>query len=304
MGYLAAGVAILVFAAYPVATRAGVTGAFRPDDLVLLRFGVAALLFVPYLLFRPGALPSGAWRRGAILSVYQGAGMAALVICGLQYAPASHAAALGPGAMPAWAVLFGYALYAKRPSLRRLAGVELIALGAGGLLAAGHAAGPHAVLGDLLFIAAAALGALYFLRLRESGLGVFVAAAVISAYSTLAMLAWYAVRRVLPFAGMEFSALLWQALWQGVLIGFIALIALNHAIAKLGGERTGALLALVPVTGLARGGIFLMEIPTAAELLGSAAMSAGVALCAAQAGKPAASSARAKISAWGLSRPG
>jgi drug/metabolite transporter (DMT)-like permease len=304
MGYLAAGVAVLVFAAYPVATRAGVTGAFRPDDLVLLRFGVAALLFVPYFVFRSRALPPGVWRTGAPLSVYQGAGMAALVIYGLQYAPASHAAALGPGVMPAWVALFAYVLNSKRPSPRRLGGVALIALGAVALLSAGNVTGPKVMIGDLLFIGAAALGALYFLRLRESGLGVFGAAAVVSVYSTLAMFAWYAIQRIVPFAGIETRALLWQTLWQGVLIGFVALVALNHAIARLGGERTSALLALVPVIGLALGGVFLMEIPTAAELLGSASISIGVALCAAQAGKPAASSARAKISACGLSRPG
>src|SRR4029077_1714037 len=43
-GYLAAGVAVLIWAAYPVATRAGVTGSFAPQELVTLRFGVGALL--------------------------------------------------------------------------------------------------------------------------------------------------------------------------------------------------------------------------------------------------------------------
>jgi drug/metabolite transporter (DMT)-like permease len=100
------------------------------------------------------------------------------------------------------------------------------------------------------------------------------------------------------------SSLLWQALWQGLLIGFVALIALNHAITKLGGERASALMALVPVGGMAAGGIFLAEIPSGAEWSAAAAISLGVALSAAQAGRPAVSRARAKISACGLSRPG
>jgi len=36
-GYLAAAIAVLIWASYPVATRAAVTGAFSPEELVTLR---------------------------------------------------------------------------------------------------------------------------------------------------------------------------------------------------------------------------------------------------------------------------
>jgi len=304
-GYVTAAVSVLIFAAYPVATRADVTGAFRPDELVLLRFGIAALLFLPYALLRLRRMPASMWRNGATLSVYQGAGMAALVICGLQFAPASHAAALGPGVAPAWAALFGYLAFSRRPSPAGIAGAALIALGAMGLIRVGTPGlSPEVVLGDALFLGASALGALYFLRLRESGIGVFAGAAVVSFYSATAVIIWYLTTRSIPFTGIRISELLWQVMWQGVLIGFVALIALNHAISKLGSERASALIALVPVTGMVLGRIFLAEIPTRGEWIGSAAISLGVAIASFQAGSPAASSARAKISAWGLSRPG
>jgi drug/metabolite transporter (DMT)-like permease len=48
----------------------------------------------------------------------------------------------------------------------------------------------------------------------------------------------------------------------------------------------------------------LSEIPTWADWVGSAAISLGVAIASFQAGSPALSNARAKLSAWGLSRPG
>ena len=51
-GYWAAAIAVLISASYPVATRAGVTGSFTPQELVTLRFGVGALLFLPYLLLQ------------------------------------------------------------------------------------------------------------------------------------------------------------------------------------------------------------------------------------------------------------
>jgi hypothetical protein len=54
---------------------------------MLLRFGVGALLFLPYLALRFRAIGRDAWLQGIPLTLFQGAGMAALVICGLQFAP-------------------------------------------------------------------------------------------------------------------------------------------------------------------------------------------------------------------------
>ena len=73
-GYAAAAVAVLIWASYPVATRAGVTGSFSPQELVTLRFGVGALLFLPYLLLNFRAIRPKAWLQGLPLMVFQGAG--------------------------------------------------------------------------------------------------------------------------------------------------------------------------------------------------------------------------------------
>ncbi|MEO8717630.1 MAG: DMT family transporter, partial [Burkholderiales bacterium] len=128
-GYGAAAVAVLIWASYPVATRAGVTGPFSPLDLMLLRFGVGALLFLPYLAQRCRAIRRDAWLRGVPLSLFQGAGMAALVIYGLQFAPANHAAALGPGIAPAWVALLGFLVFGRRPSACMIVGAAMCALG-------------------------------------------------------------------------------------------------------------------------------------------------------------------------------
>ncbi|HEU4645438.1 MAG TPA: EamA family transporter, partial [Burkholderiales bacterium] len=89
-GHAAAAAAVLIWASYPVATRAGVSGTFAPHDLILLRFGVGALLLLPWVMLHFRAIGRDAWLRGIPLTLFQGAGMAALVIIGLQFAPASH----------------------------------------------------------------------------------------------------------------------------------------------------------------------------------------------------------------------
>ncbi|MBI2753464.1 MAG: DMT family transporter [Betaproteobacteria bacterium] len=306
-GYSAAAVAVLIWASYPVATRAGVTGSFTPQDLMLLRFGVGALLFLPYLAFHFHTIRRDAWLQGVPLTLFQGAGMAALVIWGLQFAPANHAAALGPGVAPAWVALLGFLVFSRRPSARMIVGAALCATGVI-TLAAWSASGPDpsVLAGDAMFVAASALGSLYVLQLRNWGIGAIPGAAIVTLYSALVVLPWYlwsasgALWRVAPFE------LLSQVLWQGVLIGCVALVALNHAIARLGPERSSALVALVPALSAVLGLLFLGEIPSGGEIAAILAISAGVSVGASRGygGSPAAASAVVKRSAAGLSRPG
>jgi len=278
-GYAAAAVAVLIWASYPVATRAGVTGSFSPQELVALRFGVGGMLFLPFLIVHFRQIRGAAWLKGIPLMLFQGAGMGALVICGLQFAPAYHAAALGPGVSPAWVALLGFLLFAKRPSLRVLVGSALCIGGVIALViwsAAGH---PGAVLlGDGMFLAASALGALYVLHLRAWGIGAMQGAAIVSLYSAMLVVPWHfwtASESLLRFAPGE---LVWQTLWQGVLIGCVALVALNHSISRLGAERSSALVALVPVLTALLALVFLGETPSALEITAFLAISAGVSM--------------------------
>jgi drug/metabolite transporter (DMT)-like permease len=306
-GYWAAAVAVLIWASYPVATRAGVTGTFAAQELVTLRFGVGALLFLPYLLLHFRAIGRDAWLRGVPLTLFQGAGMGALVICGLQFAPANHQAALGPGVNPAWVALLGFLVFARRPSARIIVGAALCASGVFTLACWSAAQHDAAVLaGDAMFLAASALGALYVLQLRNWGVGAIQAAAIVTVYSAMLVVPWHLWSAAEPLWRVAPLELLWQTLWQGVLIGCVALIALNHAVTRLGAERSSALVALVPVLSATLALVFLGEVPSIAETAAILAISAGVSIGASRGygGSPASISAPMKRPACGLSRPG
>lgn len=311
-GYGAMAIMVLILASYPIATRAGVTGSFAPHDLMVLRFGVGALLFLPYIALQCRSIPRDAWLRGVPLTLFQGAGVAALAICGLQFAPANHASALGPGMVPVWVALLGYLVFARRPSVRAVIGAVLCVVGVVAL-ASWSAAGldPSVLAGDAMFIAGSALGALYLLQLRHWGIGAVQGAAIVTLYSALIVVPWH----LCASSGALWQAapldLLWQTLWQGVLIGAVSLIALNHAIARLGTERSSALVALVPALSAALGLLFLGEVPSAAEIAGILAISAGVSIATSgsshsggYSGSPASTSASMNRLACRLSRPG
>jgi drug/metabolite transporter (DMT)-like permease len=300
-GYSAAAVAVLIWAAYPVATRAGVTGSFSPQELITLRFGIGALLFLPYLLLHLRAIPPRAWLQGMPLMVFQGAGMGALVICGLELAPAHHQAALGPGVAPAWVALLGFLLFARRPSGRLVVGALLCAMGV--LLIVWWSASERSasvLAGDAMFLAASALGALYVLQLRSWGVSAVQGAAIVTLYSALVVVPWHLWTAPAPLWRVAPLELLWQIFWQGILMGAVAFIALNHAIARLGAERASAMVALVPVLTASLALIFLGEVPSAAEIAAFVAVSAGVSICTSRdysAGSPAATSAAMKRAA-------
>ena len=281
-GYLAAAVAVLIWASYPVATRAAVTGAFAPYELVTLRFGVGALLFVPYLLLRWRHFGRSTWLQGVPLTLFHGAGMAALAIAGMQFAPANHAAALGPGVNAAWVALLGFLVFAQRPSRRAMAGAVLCVIGA--LLLAFWSASETSLsvlAGDAMFLGASALAALYVLQLRRWGIDAMQGAAIVSLYSALVVVPYYLWSAPGMLAQIAPAELLWQVLWQGLLIGCVALIALNHAISRLGPERSSALVALVPVLTAVLALVFLGEVPSSVEIAAFVAISAGVSIGAA-----------------------
>lgn len=134
------------------------------------------------------------------------------------------------------------------------------------------------LVGDIMFLAASALGALYVLQLRKWGIGAIQGAAIVSLYSALIIVPWYLWSAPATLLRVPPAELVWQILWQGVLIGCVAMIALNHAISRLGAERSSALVALVPVLTAALALLFLGEIPSTTEMVAFIAISVGVSI--------------------------
>src|ERR1700693_1949281 len=107
LGYLAALAAVAITSTYPAVTRVSVTTTLTPADLLMLRMGVSGLLFAPCLAWKAARISPGLWSAGMPLSFFHGWGMAGCTIFGLQFAPASHSAALGPGTISVWIALLG-----------------------------------------------------------------------------------------------------------------------------------------------------------------------------------------------------
>src|SRR3954466_15795365 len=129
--------AVSVWSGWIVVARLGLRSSLTPWDIAALRFGVAGLLLLPYLINKGLALKRLGW-IGLAAIVLGGGAPVLLANAGLMFAPAAHAGALFPGVMPlAVAILAAAILHEPFTDEKKigfvliLSGVFAIAWGAG-----------------------------------------------------------------------------------------------------------------------------------------------------------------------------
>lgn len=253
LGYLAALIGVALTATYPAMTRPSFVGTLTGADLFALRVCISAMLFAPYLVWKAREVPRKLWLAGVPLSFVQGWGMAALVIGGLQFAPASHASSLGPGTLSASVALIGFLIYGIRVERYQFFGMGVIV---GGvlliLLSSGSygAAIEQVLIGDAMFIAASVFGAVYLLAVQQYKISPMLCAAIVSVYSAVVVLPWYIFVASSQLGSASAFEIGIQVVVQGVLRGGVCFVAVNFAVSTIGSQKTSTLYALLPALGL------------------------------------------------------
>lgn len=268
LGFAMGVAAALIGGGWQVATRIATTAArAAPEDLVILRYGIPALLLSP-ILWRMGVVPKWVRRRSLVL-MWFGAGLpfGLLAIAGTRLAPTTHMGVLMAGASPLIAAALSFLLWRERVSGLRALGLLLMTL-AVALLAAKSlfAWSGETWQGDLLFLAAATLWAIYALAFRRVGLTPWQAAAIVNGWSALAVLVWMVIRSLrgdeFGLSTLPLADLAWQALWQGLLAGVLGLWTYSVAISRLGPAQAAAFGALAPAVSAVGGWIWLGDALT------------------------------------------
>jgi drug/metabolite transporter (DMT)-like permease len=251
------------------------------QDLVLLRYGIGGFILLPVLVRQAARMPRSGWREGVALAAFQGAPLALLTTAGVRFAPASHMSALSPGLLPLFAAFIGFMFFRERLSALRVAGLTFIGLGA--LAMAGVSLSTLSSgywRGDIMFACAGLMGAIYAVRMRRSGLSALQGAALISVYSLLFYVPLYLWLWVgsTRLTQAPLDEVMFQALYQGVLMGVVTMFSLSRAIVLLGASRGAAFLSLIPVLGTVIGAVILHEIPPTLEIVAVIAISLGALL--------------------------
>lgn len=288
---------VLLASSAPAVTRLSLTQSLGAVDLVLLRCGIAGLLFLPFLLSHWSRLPRRLVLVGMGLAFLHGWGMHLTAIAGLQFAPAGHASALGPGLVPVWVMLWRKLLHRASPDKPQALGLSLIALGA--LVLVGYSSWAifqsQMFIGDLLFMLSSCLAAAYLVYVQQHAVNPMQATALVAVYSGVVglvlLVAWPVPSAIWTAPVAE---VLLQAAFQGVGLGGLAVLFASYATLRLGSQRLAVFMAAIPILSLFFGRAVAGDGIHPYEATAAILVSTGIAIAGiwGRAGSPGASPAR------------
>jgi drug/metabolite transporter (DMT)-like permease len=277
IGFALGLLAALIAAGWLVITRLGHTRVLNGYDLVALRYGVAAILILPYAAKRLSRLKQYDWRALALLVLGGGFPYGLAAVWGLHFAPVAHGGALIAGTIPTFTALLGIAILGQRLTARQLIGLALTVVGAGAIAGVGlfDKIGTQTI-GHVLFLSGALLWALYTVTLRRLGIPPLDATVIVCVCSTLIYVPVYPFLLGTQMQAAPWSEILFQGFYQGVLAGIVFFIVFNRAVELLGSARAAVFLAMVPVLATLTAWPVLGEHPNMLEILGIVAATTGV----------------------------
>lgn len=245
-GVAAACGVVLLFSSFTLVSRLGLASTMRLQDIAASRFLTAGLLMLPVLLFAwPRALML---RQAVLLALLGGIGFALLAYAGFWLAPAAHGGILLHGTLPLFSFLLASVLGKERVGRRRKAGLALIATGIVIMVWESVAsASASQFAGDAALLLASVAWSAYGLYVRKLSIMPLAASAIVAVFSMAIFLPFY-----LLFSGLEsllshqWSEILMQLVFQGVLIGTFSIFLYTKAVSLLGATETSLFTAAVP----------------------------------------------------------
>jgi drug/metabolite transporter (DMT)-like permease len=274
-GILVGLTAASIGALYTVFARLGMREGLSPWDLTFLRFAVAGLIMLPFLLHWTRAQSEifiakrKVWLGAALLA---GPLFGVLMFGGLQFAPPSHAAVFPFTAMSVMGMLLSALVLRDKITPRKILGIAIVVTGL--LILSGldrQSLTTRALVGDALFILAGTSWAGFGILLRKHQLSPLYATAVIAVFALFTYVPLYLWTRGLQiFASLSSSQILIQALVQGVIAGCGTLFTYGQMVKLLGPSRAAIFPALAPGFAVLIAWPVLGIIPTGHEMLGSA----------------------------------
>ncbi len=120
-------VAVTIWGVYLALARAHVVQGTTPSDLAFVRYTVAGLLMLPWLLCQsPGTMADIGWRRAGVLTWLAGPLFILVGASGFLFAPLSHGAVVQPAAVTVAGLALGALVLSDRITRNRAAGAAVI----------------------------------------------------------------------------------------------------------------------------------------------------------------------------------
>ncbi len=245
-GLIAVFFTICIWTGFILVTRYGGKGVLTGWDVTALRFGVGALIalyFLPRVTLPP-------YKVILLFSLFGGVGYAIAVYLAFRIAPAAHAAVLLPGALPFSTAVIAWLWLRQKPSPAQRIALMLVFVGIMFTAADTFARGAHLtgmqMFGDLLFLCGSSLWAVFTLLLRRYPMPPLTAAVSTTLGSAVLYLpVWWLFLPSTIYQAPP-SEIAMQAVYQGVLVVFVAMMLYTFAVRCLGGQTVALMMAIVP----------------------------------------------------------
>ncbi len=278
---------ICIWTGFILVSRAGGKGVLTGWDVTALRFGVGALIAV-FFLHRVSLPPL---KVIALFSLFGGIGYAVAVYSAFRLAPAAHASVLMPGALPFATAVIAWLWLKQAPSRPQRIALALVFAGilltAADTLSNGARITGLQLVGDLLFLCGSSSWATFTLLLRRYPVTPLTATVSTTLGSALVYLPLWGLFLPSTLAQAPLAEILMQAVYQGVLVVFVAMLLYTLAVRQLGPQTVALLMAVVPGLSALAAVPLLGEPLSWLALAGLAAVTAGAVLGARQAPKAA-----------------
>jgi drug/metabolite transporter (DMT)-like permease len=277
LGIASALAVVSIWSGFLVFSRAGVVTSLTAFDITGLRFAVAGALVLPFIRsWWPRHLPL----RAQLIIALSGPGAvySVLMTLGLSESSAAYGGVFANGSLPIFTMMLG-ALAGQHPNRNQLLATAIIISGSLLLSYRGMATdGLNAIAGIGLFLFASLLLSIYIISLRRWMLTPRQALALVNLPNALIFLPVWLLLLPSGLAETPLSSTLFQALFQGIGPGFLAVIFFALATMHLGPTATAGFSAVVPATAALLAIPVLYEIPTGMEWVGIVTVTAGLAL--------------------------
>jgi drug/metabolite transporter (DMT)-like permease len=246
-------------------------------DITAIRFGVAGLILLPYLLKKGLAVDRLGGVGLAAIMLGGGAPMVLLSYGGLVFAPAAHAASLFTALIPLYVAITAAAVLGEAFTISRRIGLVLIVTGVLGIVwDTGGTLGSRQNIGHAMFIGAGMLWAGYIVALRKARMGGLHAAAIAALGSMIAYVPAYAIIAGASLFDAPWRGLALQAFVHGLLVAVISFMCIGRAVSLLGASSGSAFAALAPAITAILAIPILGEWPATSDWMAMLLISGGV----------------------------
>jgi drug/metabolite transporter (DMT)-like permease len=269
--------AVSIWASWIVAVRLGIRTSLEPWDIVAIRFGVAGLILLPYLLKKGLAVDRLGWAGLAAIMLGGGAPMVLVSYGGLLFAPAAHAASLYTALIPLYVAILAAIVLGEAFTVAKRIGLVLIVIGVLGIVwLAGGTLGSRQNVGHAMFIGAGMLWAGYVVTLRKARLEGLHAAAIAAVGSLIVYVPVYVIIFGTGLFDAPWRDLALQAFVHGLLVAVISFWCIGRAVSILGASNGSAFAALAPAITAILAIPILGEWPATSDWIAMLLISGGV----------------------------